>query len=297
MPPELRSRTQRLARLGEAQARLATREQERQDAYEARLREREQQDARGRQPKRPTPDPETKLNLSDTDSRVVRDYWGHYQGYNVQAVATREKVIVAAELTRAATDVQELGPMVEAANRNLEALRHAPIGILLADAGHHSDANVRSLAEAGPELLIASRNDRNRRAAGAAPRGRIPAWLSLRERMRRKLTTQRGRRLHEQHRWMIEPVYGDIKENRGIRRFQRRGFDACAGEWKLIAATHNLRKLYRHRQTRRSPRPSGRPSPRRRPSSCQPRPTERAHHRIAHSRNRSTSCNGYSRYR
>ena len=297
LPPELRSRTQRLARLREAQARLAAREQARQDAYEARLREREQQDARGRQPKRPTPDPETKVNLSDPDSRVVRDYWGHYQGYNVQAVATREQVIVAAELTRAATDVQELGPMVEAANRNLAALGHAPIGILLADAGYYSDANVRSLAEAGPELLIASRNDRNRRAAGAAPRGRIPAGLSLRERMRRKLTTQRGRRLHEQRRWMIEPVCGDIKENRGIRRFQRRGFDACAGEWKLIAATHNLRKLYRHRQTRRSPRPSGRPSPRRRPSSCRPRPTERGHHRIAHSRYRRTSCNGYSRYR
>ena len=295
LPPELRNRSQRLARLREAQARLAAREQARQDAYEARLRDREQKDARGRQPKRPTPDPETKVNLSDPDSRVVRDYWGHYQGYNVQAVATRE--IVAAELTRAATDVQELGPMLEATQRNLEALGHAPIGILLADAGYYSDANVRSLAEAGPELLIASRNDRNRRAAGAAPHGRIPAGLSTRERMRRKLTTQRGRRLYEQRRWMIEPVFGDVKENRGIRRFQRRGFEACASEWKLIAATHNLRKLYRHRQTRRSPRPPGHPSPRGRPRSCRPRPTERGQHRITHSRYRRTSCNGSSRYR
>ena len=190
LPPELRSRTQRLARLREAQARLATREQERQDAYEARLREREQQDARGRQPKRPTPDPETKVNLTDPDSRVVRDYLGHYQGYNVQAVATRESV--AAELTRAAADVQELQPMVAATNHNLQALGQAPIGILLADAGYNSDANVGALAEAGPELLIASRNDANRRAAGAAPRGRIPAALSPREGMRRKLTTKRA---------------------------------------------------------------------------------------------------------
>ncbi len=266
LPPELRSRTQRLARLREAQARLASGEQARQDAYEARLREREQKDARGRQPKRPTPDPETKVNLSEPDSRVVRDYWGHYQGDNVQAVAIREQVSVAAELTRAATDVQELGPMLEATQRNLEALGQEPIGILLADAGYYSDANVRAPVEAGPELLIASRTDRNRRVAGAAPRGRIPAGLSTRERMRRKLTTQRGRRLDEQRRWMIEPVFGDIKENRGIRRFQRRGFDACAGEWKLIAATHNLRKLDRHRQTQRSPRPSGRPARRAKPS-------------------------------
>ena len=282
LPPELRSRSQRLARLHEAQARLAAREQERQDAYAARLREREQKDARGRQPKRPESDPDTKVNLSDPDSRVVRDYWGHYQGYNAQAVATREQVIVAAELTRAATDVQELGPMVETTNRNLAALGQEPIGILLADAGYYSDANVRSLAAAGPELLIASRNDRNRRAAGPAPRGRIPARLSIRERMRRKLTTQRGRRLYEQRRWMIEPVFGDVKENRGIRRFQRRGFEACASEWQLIAATHNLRKLYRHTQTHDSPARLGRRSPRPRTQPRHARLSSPVQHRRAH---------------
>ena len=262
LPPELRSRSQRLAR----------------------LREREQKDARGRQPKRPTPDPETKVNLSDPDSRVVRDYWGHYQGYNAQAVATSEQVIVAAELTRAATDVQELQPMVEATNRNLAALGQAPIEILLTDAGYYSDANVRSLAAAGPELLIASRNDRNRRAAGPAPRGRIPAGLSMRERMRRRLTTKRGRRLYEQRRWMIEPVFGQIKENRGIRRFQRRGFQAGASEWQLIAATHNLRKLYRHTQPHGSPAPFGRRSPRPRTQPRHARLSSPVQHRRAHVR-------------
>ena len=113
--------------------------------------------------------------------------------------------------------------MVEAANHNLQALGQAPIGVLLADAGYYSDANVRSLDEASPELLIASRNDCNRRAAGAAPRGRIPAGLSVRERMRRTLTTKRGRRLYDG--WMIEPVFGQIKENAASaassERFQR----------------------------------------------------------------------------
>ncbi|WP_454168094.1 transposase [Microbacterium lacticum] len=45
---------------------------------------------------------------------------------------------------------------------------------------------------------------------------------------------------------MIEPVFGQIKTGRGIRSFTRRGFDAAAAEWKLIAATHNPRKLHRH---------------------------------------------------
>ena len=52
LPPELHSRSQRLARLREAQARLAASNRQRQDAYEVRLREREQKDARGRQPGR-----------------------------------------------------------------------------------------------------------------------------------------------------------------------------------------------------------------------------------------------------
>lgn len=262
LPTALRGRAQRLARLSAAKQRLAAREQQRQDAYAARLRERAQKDPRGRPPTRPQPDPDARVNLTDPDSRVVRDYRGHYQGDNVQAEATREQIVVAAELTRQATDVHELRPMLEAANRNLQTIGQTPVGVLLADAGYYSDANVRALAEAGPELLIASRSDRNRRAAGPAPRGRIPTALSPRERMRRKLTTKRGRRLYEQRRWMIEPVFGDIKENRCVRRFQRRGFEACASEWKLIAATHNLRKLYRHGLKQPSPEPAGRLPPR-----------------------------------
>jgi hypothetical protein len=41
-------------------------------------------------------------------------------------------------------------------------------------------------------------------------------------------------------------VFGQLKFNRQIRRFQRRGRAACRSEWRLIAATHNLLKLHRH---------------------------------------------------
>lgn len=169
LPRALRGRSQRLARLTAAKQRLAAREQERRDSYEARHRERARKDPRGRPLKRPQADPDARINLTDPDSRVVRDYWGHDQGYNVQVLATREQVVVAAELTRQATNMHELQPMVEAANHNLGTLGQTPIGVLLADAGYYSDANVRAPAEAGPELLIATRSDRNRRAAGPAP--------------------------------------------------------------------------------------------------------------------------------
>jgi hypothetical protein len=45
---------------------------------------------------------------------------------------------------------------------------------------------------------------------------------------------------------MVEPVFAQIKANRGIGRFKRRGRAAARSEWRLIAATNNLLKLHRH---------------------------------------------------
>jgi hypothetical protein len=67
--------------------------------------------------------------------------------------------------------------------------------------------------------------------------------------MRRVLATERGGGLYRQRQPMIEPVFGQIKHNRGIARFQRRGRAAVRAEWRLITATHNLLKLHRHALT------------------------------------------------
>jgi hypothetical protein len=47
----------------------------------------------------------------------------------------------------------------------------------------------------------------------------------------------------------VEPVNGQIKEVRGLRRFLLRGQEKVDGEWHLIAATHNLLKLFRYRRS------------------------------------------------
>ena len=64
--------------------------------------------------------------------------------------------------------------------------------------------------------------------------------------MRRVLATDLGAGLYAKRRVMIEPVFGDVKFNRRIDRFQRRGRSGCRSEWRLIAATHNLLKLHAH---------------------------------------------------
>jgi hypothetical protein len=60
--------------------------------------------------------------------------------------------------------------------------------------------------------------------------------------MKQKLKTEAGRELY---RAIVEPVFGQIKEWRGFRRFLLRGLQKVRAEWKLICLTHNLLKLFR----------------------------------------------------
>jgi hypothetical protein len=68
----------------------------------------------------------------------------------------------------------------------------------------------------------------------------------LYDHVRRILATDRGAELYLKRQGIIEPVFGQIKSNRGARRFSRRGRPAVRSEWRLLAATHNLLKLHQH---------------------------------------------------
>ena len=63
--------------------------------------------------------------------------------------------------------------------------------------------------------------------------------------MMAKLDTPRGRKIYKKRASSIEPVFAQIKHNRGIRTVAQRGLAAVDSEWKLICATHNLLKLWR----------------------------------------------------
>jgi hypothetical protein len=76
------------------------------------------------------------------------------------------------------------------------------------------------------------------------PRGRKPKNMTARERMDRKLRTQRGRQHYRRRGASVEPVFGQMKDCQGARRFSMRGLERCRGEWNLHAAVHNLRKLH-----------------------------------------------------
>jgi len=193
---------------------------------------------------------DAKANVTDPDSRIMKTRSGYVQGYNGQAMVTENQIIIAAELTMEENDVKQLIPMIEKAEENIAALEFndETIGIVLADAGYCSDTNMENAKPDGPECIVATKKDWKQRQAlreTEPPRGRIPEKLTLRERMQRKLLTKRGRELYKKRSQIVEPVFGQIKTCRGIQKFIRRGFKACAQEWKLICATHNLLKLWR----------------------------------------------------
>jgi len=66
--------------------------------------------------------------------------------------------------------------------------------------------------------------------------------------MRRKLQSAVGRETYRRRKAVVEPVFGQVKEARGFRRFLLRGLSSVQGEWSLVCTGHNLLKLFRYMQ-------------------------------------------------
>lgn len=65
--------------------------------------------------------------------------------------------------------------------------------------------------------------------------------------MKRKMQTKVGLAKYALRKQVVEPVFGQIKEARGFRRFLLRGLELVRGEWLLLCLTHNILKLFRNR--------------------------------------------------
>ena len=116
-------------------------------------------------------------------------------------------------------------------------------GVELADAGYCNEENFTKKPAGDVELLVVIQKDYKQRKAmqdQPPPKEPIPDGLSATESMERKLLTERGRKLYKLRGQTVEPVFGQIKDNRVFDKFMRQEFEACRSEWSLICATHNL---------------------------------------------------------
>jgi hypothetical protein len=194
------------------------------------------------------PKPKAQRNFTDPESRIMVKDGAFVQSYNVQIVVDgANQVIVAQGVSNQGPDAEYLIPMVE---RTLAGCGRAPEAIL-ADSGYFSKENVEAVLAAGSEPFIAVGREKN--VDGTATTGESAEATEarrIRAAMAEKLKEGEGKKIYARRKGMVEPVFGQIEQARGFRRFSQRGLKKVDNEWAFVCLTHNLLKLFRYMSDR-----------------------------------------------
>jgi transposase len=272
LPEELGRRQDRLAVIEAAMKRLeaeakaaADAQRQRRDEEEAE-RQRTGKRRRGREPGPivETPSDKAQANFTDPELSIMKmankgwEYCGNAQA----SVDGACQIIVACEVTDQCNDKQQAAPMAEATREQLDRAGIAPAAEptgarplipAVLDTGYFSGEAVAALEDEGFDPYIATERQRHHVASPAVPAvvaepavAEPAATTTAKERMRAKLDTESGRALYARRKTIVEPVFGQIKETRGFRRFLLRGLGKIRGEWRLVCLTHNLLKIWRY---------------------------------------------------
>ena len=194
-----------------------------------------------------SPKPSAQRNFTDPDSHIMKSDGNLLQGYNCQAAVDGDhQVIVAMGVSNQPPDVEHLVPMLERTIANTGACPET----FIADAGYWSEDNVSACEKRGADPHIST----GRQKHGQPPPpicGPIPNGLDAKGKMARKLRKKEGREIYAKRKTIVEPVFGQTKEARGLRRFLLRGLEKVSSEWTIWGMTHNLNKLWRYLKRQR----------------------------------------------
>lgn len=277
-----------------------------------------------------------KSNRTDPESAKMATGKGVIQGYcGVAAVDDKHQIILEAQAHGTGSEQELLLPMV-----NATAAIRTPDTLITADAGYHSERNLKALAEQNTPALIADNGMRKRderfkgqkkykalpdplydktkppRKAGkyrpadfdydesagtcicpagkslyqhganclhngfiavkfqGAQRDCVPCTqreqclrtpektktrqvsffrgkadatkVSYTERMRQAIDSEQGRARYGRRFATVEPVFGNLRHNKGLNRFTLRGQKKVDTQWKLYCLVHNIEKLAHH---------------------------------------------------
>lgn len=180
-----------------------------------------------------------KLSRTDPDARFLRQHGGRFElGYTGEIAVSDDHLIVAQRVTQNPTDNASLMPMLEQVKQGGEW----PLGDILADSGYFSLHNLEQLEQQNLSAYIPDSN--LARELNLAKRCRGRAHAPAHRRMRRKLRSPAGRAAYRRRRAIVEPVFGTLKEQRGMRQFRTRGIEKVAAEFTLAALAYNLTRIY-----------------------------------------------------
>ena len=180
-----------------------------------------------------------KLSRTDGDSRFLPDRRGFTLGYTATLAVSDDHLIVAQQVSRDLNDNGLLIPMVDKVQRECGQ----PPGQVSADSGFFSLHNLETLEERGIDGYVPDSN-----LAGVLHHGGILKQATRHSallRMRSKLTTTTGQALYRRRKAVAEPVFGILKEQRGMRRFRMRGLRKVAVEFALATSALNLTRMWR----------------------------------------------------
>ncbi len=185
-------------------------------------------------------------SFTDQDARIMKTSDGsfHYC-YNAQVIVDeRSQVILAGALRQSGADCPALPDMLGMLQTAL-----AMAGIdglprtLLADAGYFSADNITAALALGIDPLIATGRLKHGQQPAPAPRGRIPAGLTPKQLMARKLRTKKGQADYARRKAIVEPVFGQIQVAQNGDHLRLRGKVKADFENAFHHACHNFRKL------------------------------------------------------
>lgn len=185
---------------------------------------------------------EKKLSRTDPDARFLRERGRFVLGYTAEIAVSQDHFIVAQRVTQSKNDNEALVPMVEEVERQGSERPER----VLADSGFFSNRNLRALHERGivayvPDSNLARELNTGERARGI---GRMEASDAHLKRARARLRSAPGRAWYKKRKALVEPVFGTLKQQRGMRQFERRGKAAVAVEWALASMAYNLTRYH-----------------------------------------------------
>jgi transposase len=248
LPDELKRRETRVEKIKAAMNALE--EEARQEAAQERKEKEAQKKSAKTSASQPAaavePKDSAQRNFTDPDSRIMKvtSTNSFEQCYNGQAIVDDfTQVIVAAGLSQHANDMEEVEPILDILEENLGGILH-PMAITT-DAGYFSETNLMLFEDALLNPFMATQKMKHGEVLPQV-RGRIPKDMTPRDRMRRKLATKKGQKIYSRRKSTVEPVFGQMKQARGLRQFLLRGYENVSAEWQLWCLTHNLLKMYRH---------------------------------------------------
>ena len=180
---------------------------------------------------------------TDPESRYLHRRGGFCLGYVAEVAVSDDHLIVAQRVHQAITDNDSLATMTEAVERECGEQPKA----VLAECGYYAMNRIREVQAQGIEVFVPDRLRATELAGGdPAPemnlrqQKRTPGLRELRERMREPSIRQ----CYARRKALVEPVFGVLKEQRGMRQFRRRGLVAVGTEWALATTAYNLTRLF-----------------------------------------------------